>query len=217
MRIFRFMSKKEFDKLINGEKLINNTKHDGRTNSEGFCFMEGDPELAFDFLSGVVSEDICVVFETEKELKETYGIYADPYGSFFETITEDELCTNTYNKDDFKIIKMAIPDIWEEWNWYTDIKTFQQELKKKEQEEIKEIKKLETKRNIIKEAREEEAKRLQSFLKRIHEVEGATFEIGKEHFRFKNTYIKSGPSGPSIEFGGPYEKNRLEFKISILF
>lgn len=133
MEIFRFMSKKEFDKLINGEELINKTKHQGNTNSVGFCFMEDDPEYCYEFLSGVVSEDVCVIFETDEELNQTYGIYADPCGSFFDTIVKDEYCINKYDKEKFKIKKMAIPEFWSDggWVWYENIDEFCQKLDEK--------------------------------------------------------------------------------------
>ena len=125
MRLFRFMSKKEFDKLLNGEDLINNKEHQGFTNSVGFCFMEGkeaDAEYSYEFLSGIVSREICVLFETNEKLNESYGIYADPYGSFFDSITRDEYCIKKYNKETIKPIKYCDnfdSRSWEnkKWKW----------------------------------------------------------------------------------------------------
>ena len=108
MRLFRFMSKNEFNNLLNGEDLINNTKHKGFTKSIGFCFMKGEEieaEYSYQFLSGVVSDEICVLFETNEKLNKSYGIYANPYGHFFDTITEDEYCIKKYNKQTIKPIK----------------------------------------------------------------------------------------------------------------
>lgn len=212
MKIFRFMSKKEFNKLINGEKLINNTKHKGNTNSEGFCFMEGNPEWAFEFLSGVVSEDICVVFETDKKLKKTYGIYADPCGSFFETITKDELCTNTYNKDDFKIIKIAIPDNYEEWNWYTDIEELKKELDRRQQEYKEEMKRLEIKQKASEKAKKEGLKELETFFKERDKIKEVTFQTKTKEYKFKNLYIHC----MSIT-KNPFERGKIELKLNILF
>lgn len=124
MKIFRFMSKKEFEKYKNGEILKNNTKHSGFTDSVGFCFMnieDVDPEDAYEFLSGIVSDDICVVFETDKKMKKSWGQYADPYGSFFDTIVKTEYCTNQYSIDDFKLLKVGYPPIFswdfDKWKW----------------------------------------------------------------------------------------------------
>lgn len=113
MKLFRFMSKDEFEKLINGEELVNEKEHTGHTDSIGFCFMsykeDEDIEYAYEYLSGIVTDDIVVVFETDKNnLNKSWGIYADPYGHFFDTITETEYCTTNYNKNTFKILKYGV-------------------------------------------------------------------------------------------------------------
>lgn len=85
MIVYRFMSKKEYNKLLKGETLTNDKVHTGNTISIGFCFMnmeDDEPEFAFQYLAGVVDEDICVVFETNKKLTKSWGTYANPYGSF---------------------------------------------------------------------------------------------------------------------------------------
>ena len=129
MKLFRFMSKKEFNKYLKGEELINETEHMGNTNSKGFCFMnceDYESEYAYQFLSGVVDTGVCAVFETKKELIETYGVYADPYGSFFDSFTSDEYCTKEYNKKDFKLIKYCydFDEKWcqdKEWKWHHEV------------------------------------------------------------------------------------------------
>ena len=113
MKLFRFMSKNEFEKLINGEDLVNEKEHSGNTGSVGFCFMQykkdEDIEYAYEYLSGIVTEDIVVVCETDtNNLNKSWGIYADPYGHFFDTITETEYCTTDYNKNTFKILKYGV-------------------------------------------------------------------------------------------------------------
>ena len=125
MKILRFMSNAEFDKYKKGDVLKNDKKHSGFTDSIGFCFLnyeKYEPEYAYKFLSGIVSEDVCVVFETDKTLTKHYGQYAEPYGSFFDTFIADEYCINEYNKDDFKLIKYCYDydkKHWEdeEWTW----------------------------------------------------------------------------------------------------
>ena len=57
MEVFRFMSKLEFAKFMNGELLKNTTDHSNgsKTNSKGFCFLnlkEQKPEEAIHFLTG---------------------------------------------------------------------------------------------------------------------------------------------------------------------
>lgn len=125
------MSKKEFEKYNKGEILINTKKHDGKTNSIGFCFLNLEdytPEKALHFLSGIVSFDICAVFETDEILNETYGIYAKEIKSsgdivkdlmnllnnFNEKFTANEYCTTEYDNKKFKLIKYS-EDIWSQW------------------------------------------------------------------------------------------------------
>ena len=112
------------NKLINNEVLFNNTKHTARTNSIGFCFMDYEqykPEDAVHFLSGIVSLDKCVVFETDKELDKRWGIYGTPikftgnngidminlYRRWENTFTADEYCIEEYSLKDFKILKVG--------------------------------------------------------------------------------------------------------------
>lgn len=109
MRLFRFMSKNEFNKYLNGETLENTTVHNGRTNSIGFCFFDTEnfsPIFAYEFISGIVDKDVCAVFETEIELKKGYGIYADQYSSWsWDTLIVDEYSTTKYNNKIFKLLK----------------------------------------------------------------------------------------------------------------
>ena len=129
MEIFRFMSKKEFNKYLKGEKLINETEHMGNTNSKGFCFMnreDYEPEYAYQFLSGIVSTGVCAVFETNEILTKSYGTYADPYGSFFDSFVSDEYCIEGYSNDDFKLIKYCydFDKKWyqdKEWKWHHEV------------------------------------------------------------------------------------------------
>lgn len=116
MKIFRFMSYKEFEKYMNGENLYNNTKHKAKTNSIGFCFFDINdfsPEFAWRFLKGVIFPDICVVFEVDETLlRKGYGIYSDPNKTLYELmnfipkmIRVSEYCTENYNKEVFKLVK----------------------------------------------------------------------------------------------------------------
>ncbi len=132
MKVFRFMSKVEFEKYKHNFTLRNDKKHDGKTNSIGFCFLnleEYTPEEAMHFLSGIVSFDICAVFETEEKLNKTYGIYAkpiDPTGNIMADIINllsgfndhfkaNEYCITSYNKEKFKLLKYS-ENIWKQWN-----------------------------------------------------------------------------------------------------
>lgn len=138
MKVFRFMSYEEFKKYKEGQVLENNTKHIGKTNSVGFCFLDADEidiKQALHFLSGIASFDICAVFETNKKLNKTYGEYAKPIKDYDKQnllkfyydlimlsqdipenrIKINEYCTKKYSKADFKLIKYS-KNIWSQWN-----------------------------------------------------------------------------------------------------
>lgn len=131
--------------LINGEKLINNTRHTAKTSSVGFCFLDLEdytPEYALEFLSGIVDQDICVIFETNIELNKSFGFYADPYGSFFDSFDATEYCITEYDNTTFKMIKYSVGNsIWKsgKWKWFKkyDEKNLEGILYKAEKEEIK--------------------------------------------------------------------------------
>ena len=210
MKLFRFMSKEEFRKLVNGEDLENNTVHQGHTNSIGFCFMEEDncnyPEYAYEFLSGVVSDNICVRFETEVKLKEGYGIYADPYGSFFSTITQIEYSITKYNNRDFKILEFAIPVSGlddEEWEWSSDINNILNKLDEieKEEKEREQIREEHKKIELLK------FKDLKEFLENMQEER-------KMEIKIKDKYYKCIANIDEIE---KYEYNSpILLKMSII-
>lgn len=133
MKLFRFMSKTEFLKYLKGEELYNNTKHQAKTDSIGFCFFGLDdvtPEFAWKFIRGAIYPDICVVFETdEKELKKGYGIYNDPNKTLYELmnfipkiIKVPEYSITKYNAQTFKVIKFTnfrlnIFEKYEKFEW----------------------------------------------------------------------------------------------------
>lgn len=129
MKLFRFMSKEEFDKFIEGEKLVNYKDHNKegqKTNSIGFCFLnyaQYKPEEMLHSLTNIVSMDTCCIFETKREnVRRTYGRYSKAINKdSFErtTIIAHEYCTTEYSKETFTLLKYAIPDWynWEEWNW----------------------------------------------------------------------------------------------------
>ncbi len=132
MKIFRFMSKEEFEKYKNNFTVKNNKKHKAKTNSIGFCFFnmeEYTPEEAMRFLSGIVSFDVCAIFETKEKLNKTFGIYAKPikstgnpfedllnlFSGFTDKFTANEYCITEYNKKTMKLLKYS-EEIWKQWN-----------------------------------------------------------------------------------------------------
>lgn len=123
------MSQEEFDKYLAGEKLINTTDHRKKyafTHSKGFCFFEYmdwdddgvdgiSPEYAYEFMTGVATMDVVAVFETDIQLNKSHGRYANPYGSFFDTIWMDEYCIEEYSKETFRLIKYGHVDRGDDW------------------------------------------------------------------------------------------------------
>lgn len=121
MRVLRFMSLEEFNAFNAGEVLINKLDHrkDGaKSDAIGFCFLNADnqnPEYAFSFLSGIVSNDVCAVFETNKALKQTTGRFADPdedvdflsilAGYYGEGMDIEEFSTTEYSQLDFTLVE----------------------------------------------------------------------------------------------------------------
>ena len=124
MRVFRFMGYDEIEKYLKDKKLVNNTIHKGKTNSVGFCFLDAseyDWKKSYEFLKGVVDDDFLAIFETNKKLNKTYGIYATPLpdelenasyddkikwldNNFGNTMTINEYCTTSYSSKDFKLV-----------------------------------------------------------------------------------------------------------------
>jgi len=111
MTVFRYMSFEEFNDFKIGKTLVNHTDHSKEhcTNSKGFCFLDEcdhSPESAYEFLSGIVSDDVCVRFEVDDELLTmAYGTYADPFGNNWnDNMTIDEYCCESYNNKDFKML-----------------------------------------------------------------------------------------------------------------
>ena len=188
MKIFRFMSKEEFDKLLAGETLVNNKNHKANTNSIGFCFMKDDPEYCYEFLSGIVSDEVCVVFETKKELNKSFGIYADPSGSFFDNIAKDEYCTEEYSLEDFKIVKMCIP---RKFKWYKNIEEFKQVLEniQKEKEESKKLYELKEKKRD--EVNDKKLNELIGFLESRRFGEPLYIGDDNKEFKCKHVQIES--------------------------
>lgn len=136
MKVYRFMSGKEFKKYLEGEILTNDTHHRAKTNSVGFCFcpMKEKPEKAVHHLSGIVTLDYCVVFDVDKKLlNESWGIYAKDYktleeilNNYGESVKLKEYCTTTYSNKDFKMIKYAKLDYFnrksDDFDWQENIK-----------------------------------------------------------------------------------------------
>lgn len=82
MIVHRFMSDKEYQRLLAGETLTNTTVHaaNGRKSlSVGFCFFTEPPEEAIHWLSFNVDTDWCITFDIpEQLLTKSMAHYRDP-------------------------------------------------------------------------------------------------------------------------------------------
>lgn len=110
MQVLRFMSVAEFEKYRAGELLTNETPHSAYTDAVGFCFLDEEDykaQYAYEFLSGIVSKEICAVFECKDIFNHGSGTYADPYGSFWQSMSVDELSTTEYNDKQLKLVKFC--------------------------------------------------------------------------------------------------------------
>lgn len=132
MQIFRFMSYDEFNKYRSGKvmrsKKDHSKKYGSKTSSKGFCFLDTEdftPEQAMHFLSGIVSFDVCAVFETDEILNKSFGIYAEHIESDIDLLKllvlgieksfkATEYCTTEYDKRRYKLLKYS-KDIWKQF------------------------------------------------------------------------------------------------------
>jgi hypothetical protein len=105
----RFMSMGEYYALMEGNELVNKTKHyrGHRTASFGFCFMPIDRSKDVknqvrdfhEFLVGVACDEIAVVLRNEAcAMTESYGVYADPWGDWDDVQFVTEFCTTQYDR-----------------------------------------------------------------------------------------------------------------------
>ena len=192
MKYYRFMSKNEFEKLINGETLKNDKKHQAKTNSVGFCFMKYDdykPKDAYEFMSGIVSEDICVVFETTKKLTKSYGVYADPdlSNGWFASITVDEYCIKEYSLQNFKIVEMLICNgrkhFETQWKYETDISKALKKLDKIEKQKLKKEEERNTKKQLEEKYREAKEEEIIEVLKHIQKEQCLEVKLGDKYYK----------------------------------
>lgn len=122
MKLLRFMSVAELEKFRAGELLENtvdhHAEHGQKTDSVGFCFLdynEHDEQAALHFLSGIVSQEICAVFEVDdivaqKGFKKGEGTFAAPMISavdFFSSMQVTEYSTKRYSNQNMELLKYA--------------------------------------------------------------------------------------------------------------
>lgn len=80
MNLYRFCSHEELQKLLRKETIHNSTDHfaggNGGSTSRGFCMSEDKPEVAWKYLKGIVTPDVCIRLDIPKSLlKSSKGKY----------------------------------------------------------------------------------------------------------------------------------------------
>jgi hypothetical protein len=124
---------KEFNKMLSGADIVGKKSFEARTTSTGVCFLSEQTlckdddhkttinvEQAYEFLCGIVSDDIVVEFECRQEMTESYGIYASIFGTtaYFATMVVTEYCTPSYNRYNMIPIRYGIIDDYCRIEWH---------------------------------------------------------------------------------------------------
>ena len=134
MKLYRYMSMKEFSKLSSGCILENkNTFMKNRTSSIGFCFLPEEikikdktgeynltPVESLEFLEGIVTNDVLVEFIVNSDLvQKSNGVYANPFIDEWDCYVEiTEYCAKQYSKETFIPIRYAIVSDSNNAVWY---------------------------------------------------------------------------------------------------
>ena len=117
IRLTRFCSRAEYEAFLRGNILHNNTDHylggKGGSTSRGFCFTIDKPSKAWRYLKGLVSMDICMVLDIDRNiLTKSIGKYVD-YDNSTDTVIKSclkpEYCTCSYSTLQAKLIEVVNP------------------------------------------------------------------------------------------------------------
>lgn len=118
IRLTRFCSYKEYEALVSGQVLRNNTDHyhggKGGSLSSGFCFTPDPPKVAWRYLKGIVDYQICMVLEIDRAcLTKSSGKYVDysasSSASTIPTCIKTEYCTTEYSDRVAKLVEVYDP------------------------------------------------------------------------------------------------------------
>lgn len=132
MKFYRYMSMKEFEKMSMGIDIVGKESFKARTTSTGVCFLAEkvvcrdvtgnytlSPENSLEFLYGVVDNEVLVEFDTNIELRQSNGVYASLCGSWCDTMTVEEYCIPSYNRDAMKPLRYGFVELWnDKVEWY---------------------------------------------------------------------------------------------------
>lgn len=118
MKVTRFMSQAEWNKLKAGQTITNNRKHKAKTTSVGFCFTEDSPEVAWKYLAGIVDTDVCATFDfPDGFLTESKAQYADQRegAKMTDLMDKQEWCCTEYSLNDCEVVKVIDPFMGEDY------------------------------------------------------------------------------------------------------
>ena len=130
MQVTRFRSRKEWLALCSGQTITNNRKHKSKTTSVGFCFTEDSPEVAWQYLAGIVDADVCVTFDfPDGFLTESTAKYADQSegAKMTDLMDKREWCCTEYSLNDANWVDVIDPYMCEA---YRNLKKIIEELEK---------------------------------------------------------------------------------------
>jgi hypothetical protein len=134
-KVYRYMSKKELEMIMNGETVVGQLQDDvasatGTANRSNVCFLGevtkfravGEDHAysaveCYTFLEGIVSDEVLVEFETDITLEKGFGRYASPYGMGSASIFIDEYYVPEYSSKDFKVVRYGTPDYYKDFTW----------------------------------------------------------------------------------------------------
>lgn len=122
MIVHRFMSDKEYQRLLAGKTLTNTTVHAAngcKSTSVGFCFFTEPPEEAIHWLSFNVTTEWCVTFDIPDQLfTKSMAHYRDPEKDKWgapASIWRTEWCLQKYSIRTARIVKAD-----DQWAMYAE-------------------------------------------------------------------------------------------------
>ena len=111
MKLYRYMSFNEFHKYSAGLEITGKKFFRAATDNTGVCFLAEEtrtdtgytlsPVDCYTFLSGIVSNDVLVEFETDAQVRQSFGFYRELQDDF-EVMEAEGYCVDSYSRDTFR-------------------------------------------------------------------------------------------------------------------
>ena len=124
MILHRFMSKREYDALMTGEVLRNETDHGAmgqKTDSVGFCFFPEPPDEAIHWLSFIVDSDLCVTMEIpDAMVRKSQGRYRDVEKDNGSALFDEPpmLWRTEYCLTEYSLQTVRVLHVTDQYKWY---------------------------------------------------------------------------------------------------